>query len=535
MARGRPVSVVFYAINGRGLGHLTRLLAIARAARTLLEAADVPADLEIVTTSEASFIADDFPVYKLPSKTAVARAGAARDRYVQRAKLIVSNLVAAQSPDLLVLDTVPYGAFQEFSFLRSYARATAYVYRHLDARSAASDLVQRHLELFDRILIPDDEARAEGYPVPRGARRRVAFTGPVTGYEQAEAWDRARVRGYFGVEEGRRLVYVAAGGGGDGRDALEALVRAVAGDERNVVLAGYGPLHRGGCVYAKNVIPLLEGNVSRIFGGVDAAVSAAGFNSYEELLAARVPTLFFAQDKGLDRQDLRIERGLAGSLHGVIPERADPELVRGRLDDLLEGELGARVREALSARPAPDGALRAAVELLGVCAGLEGSSLDRGVLHELAALRRDAPRGLPVAFSRAARAYRSFRALAGSAAEVAVSREAHAASWWSGAPRGKEALRAGAALAALRERSQLDEAGWRALTSAFARGPERGYEAKLERLLEVAAGLEGDLAPMVSGSDGAELRARLLAALGQHDGDDGRGAHDEAAEGGPAN
>jgi hypothetical protein len=209
--------------------------------------------------------------------------------------------------------------------------------------------------------------------------------GPVTGYEQAEAWDRARVRGYFGVEEGRRLVYVAAGGGGDGRDALEALVRAVAGDERNVVLAGYGPLHRGGCVYAKNVIPLLEGNVSRIFGGVDAAVSAAGFNSYEELLAARVPTLFFAQDKGLDRQDLRIERGLAGSLHGVIPERADPELVRGRLDDLLEGELGARVREALSARPAPDGALRAAVELLGVCAGLEGSSLDRGVLHELAA------------------------------------------------------------------------------------------------------------------------------------------------------
>ncbi len=337
MARGRPVSIVFYAINGRGLGHLTRLLAIARAARTLLEAADVPADLEIVTTSEASFIADDFPVYKLPSKTAVARAGAARDRYVQRAKLIVSNLVAAQSPDLLVLDTVPYGAFQEFSFLRSYARATAYIYRHLDARSAASDLVQRHLELFDRILIPDDETRAEGYPVPRGARRRVAFTGPVTAYDAADAWDRARVRAYFGVEDGRRLVYVAAGGGGDGRDALEALVRAVAGDERNVVLAGYGPLHRGGCVYAKNVIPLLEGNVSRIFGGVDAAVSAAGFNSYEELLAARVPTLFFAQDKGLDRQDLRIERGLVASLHGVIPERADPELVRGRLDDLLEG------------------------------------------------------------------------------------------------------------------------------------------------------------------------------------------------------
>jgi predicted glycosyltransferase len=279
MARGRAVRVLFYAINGRGLGHLTRLCAIARAARDLLEALELPHDFQFVTTSEATSLVEDFPVYKLPSKTALGRVKGSRERHVQHAKLIVSNLVAAQNPDLLVLDTVPYGAFQELAFLRSYARATAYVYRRLDQRAAASELVQKHLELFDRIVVPDDAEARDAYPLPRAARDRVSFVGAIHGFDAARAWPRDRVRAYFGVGEGQRLVYVSAGGGGDGRAELEQLVRAVAADPENFVLAGYGPLHRGECVYGANVVPLLEPNVSRFFGGLDAAISAAGYNS----------------------------------------------------------------------------------------------------------------------------------------------------------------------------------------------------------------------------------------------------------------
>lgn len=483
MPRHEPLSILFYAINGRGLGHLTRLLAIARAARELFDALEWPCDLQFVTTSEASFVADDFPVYKLPSKTVLARAHGARDRHVQHAKLLVSNLVAAMKPDVLVLDTVPYGAFQELAFVRSYARTAAYVYRHQDPAVATSELVQRHLDLFDRILVPDDDGAADDYPVPRGARKRLAFVGRVHGFDHARAWSRERVREYFGVQPDQRLILVAAGGGGDGRDALVHLVRAVAADERSFVLAGYGPLHRGDLIHAPNVVPLTEGNASRFFPGLDAAVSAAGYNAYEELLAARVPALFFAQPKGMDRQDLRVARGLGLGLHGELPSAdASADVIRGRLEQLLDGELGTRVRAALAERAPPQGALGAAVEIAALCPGV-----DRAALYELAAWRRDAPAELASDFVPRARAFLAWRRRAAAASELARERDAGAARWWNrGAGAAPEALAAGAELVELEARLGLAPAVWEALLAAFADNPGARSESS-KRLVLVDA------------------------------------------------
>lgn len=467
MAR-RPVNALFYAINGRGLGHLTRLLAVARATRELCDALGVPSELEFVTTSEASFICDDFPVYKLPSKTTVARSQLQRDRYAQRAKLIVSNLVAAKAPDLLVLDTVPYGAFQEFAFLRSYARASAYLYRHQDESSASSDLVQRHLELFDRIIVPDDESQEERYPLSRVAKSRVSFVGPIHSFDASTAWEAARVRAYFGVPLGKRLIYVSAGGGGDGRPWLEAVIEAVAADPANFVLAGYGPLHRGERRYAPNVVPLAEPSASRYFRGVDAAISAAGYNSYQELLAAGVPTLFFAQQKGLDRQDLRIARGVELGLHGEIAEHASSDLVLARLEDLLTGDERNKTVLALRARPDTRGALRAAVALLSICASLEPSHLERASLLEAAEARRATSPGSSASFVASFQAYRSFRTLTATGPDVAAEQDAAARGWWANGPASGEALRVGEALIAVRGALGANDDTWRALLRALA-------------------------------------------------------------------
>ena len=467
MAR-RYVSALFYAINGRGLGHLTRLLAVARAARELCAALDVATDFEIVTTSEASFICDDFPVYKLPSKTAVSEA-AQRERYGQRAKLLVSNLVAAKAPDLLVLDTVPYGAFQELAFLRSYAKATAYVYRHLDHATASSDLVQRHLELFDRIVVPDDEARADEYPVPRAARRRLSFVGPIHGFDATRAFDGPRVRAYFGVPPDKRLIYVSAGGGGDGRGWLDTVIDAVAADDANFVLAGYGPLHRGDRRHAPNVVPLTEGSVSRYFPGVDAAISAAGYNSYQELLAARVPTLFFAQEKGLDRQDLRIAEGVTAGWHGEVAEGAPIDLLLARLEDVLVGKERRAIRDSLSGRVDNRGALRAAVALLGVCASFEGAAIDRPALLEVGEARRAATAGSDAGFVSSFRAYRSWRAIAATPPEVALEQDNAARGFWAAGAADATPVAIGGRLVTLRDALGLGEDGFRAVLRALAR------------------------------------------------------------------
>ena len=382
-----PIRILLYAINGIGLGHLTRLLAIARATRELARALDVAADLQFITTSEGSDLVHDFPVYKIPSKTVVARSDADRSAFVASAKLLVSNVIAAFRPDVLVLDTIPEGAFRELLFVRDFARRTVFIDRIRKHAAAVDRKHQSHLALFDRILVPDDGAHASQYPLSSRLLPRRRFVGRVHGYHRAKAWERQRVRDYFAISPERRVVYVSAGGGGDraASEELDAVISALRNDERHL-LVGYGPLYRGPKVYGAGVTPVVEPEIWRFFPGVDVAVSAAGYNTYEELLAAGVPSVFYAQDKGLDVQDERVKQGAQAGWHRFASS-LDPEVLRREVERLEDPEEQAAVRATLATRGEPRGALRAATELLALHAGLDDSPLSRRQLLWAAAAR----------------------------------------------------------------------------------------------------------------------------------------------------
>lgn len=374
------VKVLFYAINGTGLGHLSRLLAVARPMRELLLALDHLPDLRFVTTSEGSAAAHDFPVYKLPSKTVAGALPQAE--FAASSKLLISNLAAQFSPHLLVNDTLAEGSFGEIAFLLSYAAASVFIDRHKDAAITASEVYRRHVTLYTRVLVPDYPEAAERYPAPRQTRRE--FVGPIHGYNPADAVTRQEARRVFGVREEQRLIYLSGGGGSDSREGLHHLAQALSSDPRNFLLVGYGPLHRGEALYRANVIPLFTADSRRWFPALDAAISAAGYNSYEELLAARVPTLFYAQSKGMDRQDERISLGLQQGWHGALgaePSALSHDDIRERLEAILTGPQRVGILRGLAARPVSHGALRAAVEILALAPQVERARLYEAALH----------------------------------------------------------------------------------------------------------------------------------------------------------
>jgi hypothetical protein len=220
-----------------------------------------------------------------------------------------------------------------------------------------------------------------------------------------------------------------------------------------------------------------------------------------------VPTLFYAQAKGLDRQDMRIEAGLARGWHGALPEHPSPELVRGRVDEMLDGEAGARMRAALAQRDPANGALRAAVELLLTCASLDGSALDAGALLEVACWRRDQRPVSTATFVDDARSYLAWRHLAASAPERAGERESAVARWWKNTTSEAWPLSAAAELRALRESSGADDETWRALQQAFASHPSRsGHREKLDELLDALRTLGPAAIELARSQPGRALR-----------------------------
>ena len=99
--------IVCYTINGSGVGHLTRLLAVARWLRrygALIEGR-VP-EVLFLSSSEASgiLLRAGFASFKIPSKTVVREAGGNVLEYRRLAKHFVWQTLATFSPDLLVVD-----------------------------------------------------------------------------------------------------------------------------------------------------------------------------------------------------------------------------------------------------------------------------------------------------------------------------------------------------------------------------------------------------------------------------------------------
>ncbi|MEM7009910.1 MAG: hypothetical protein AAF585_00370 [Verrucomicrobiota bacterium] len=373
------MKIVFYAINGIGLGHLSRCEAIARRVRSFAEMLGETVDIQFLTTSDADWVVQDFPVYKFPSKSVFAGQKGAAKRYASGAKLMISNMLAWMRPDVLVVDTQSQGAFAEFHFLREYARQTVLIERHKLVEQAESSVHQTHLKLYDRVLIPDDHSQRDRYVFP--AEIEPMFVGRICGYDDNRTWSASQVREHFGVGPDQHLVYVAAGGGGDpaAAEELREMVERVAGVPNVVVLAAFGPLAKQDAFYSTNgVISVREAQIWRYFPGLDLAISAAGYNSYEELLAAGVPTLFYAQAKGLDDQEGRITIGEDAGWHG----RLDRDRVAEQVTEVLAGEVV--VDGNLDARQNAKGSINAASQILEL--GMGDSPLEAKLTLNAAAL-----------------------------------------------------------------------------------------------------------------------------------------------------
>jgi UDP-N-acetylglucosamine--N-acetylmuramyl-(pentapeptide) pyrophosphoryl-undecaprenol N-acetylglucosamine transferase len=409
------VRILFYAINGSGLGHLSRLLAIARSIRDLLKSLDLSPDLRFVTTSEGSGAVWDFPVYKVPSQTVVAQCGLGQEEFTASCRLLVINLIASLRPDVLVTDTVPQGAFGEMSLLTGHVKSMVYIDRHKDPQHSTSEVHLAHLPLYDKILVPDAPCQIERYPIPVALEDRRHFVGYVHGYRPENALQPQEVRDYFGVDDHQRLIFVTGGGGGDpaARASLQHLVSVLAANPDNFLLVGYGPLYQGDCLYRKNVVPFWELNVSRFFRGLDLAIAAAGYNSYHELLAARVPCIFFAQPKGMDRQDERVAYGLEQGWHGAFDASGAAihlaDLSETVLNEAVERAIENGCSAALQEKEPAVGSIRAAAEILGLAVTVGRSLSTRASIFRTgfqACLWWERPRA--IAMLRASRCWSEF-------------------------------------------------------------------------------------------------------------------------------
>lgn len=362
------LSLVSYAVNGSGLGHLVRQIAIHRWLRRYTTFAGVRAQHWFITTSEADtwLFHEGFAGFKLPSKSVIEESGAQKLAYLALAKQWVWHSLALLRPDLLIVDTFPNGSFGELLGALDLCRHRALVLRPVKEAWADQPGFRAMVGLYDRVVVPADADDFPGFAARFQIEpSRLAMVGPIFRAEDFELLPRAEARRRIGVPEGATCLLVSGGGGGDATvDRLFDRVQAALADDPEVFLVlAAGPLYRGPARRGPRTIWWTTPDLALHLRAFDGAVAAGGFNSVHELLHAGVPALFVPQEKIADDQAARVD-ALVAAHAALRADLGDEAALRAGLRALRDPAHAAALRAAAQARVPRSRAREAALALL---------------------------------------------------------------------------------------------------------------------------------------------------------------------------
>lgn len=356
--------IMYVSSNGFGMGHLTRLMALARRRGPGVRP-------YVVSMSRAvPVVADEGLDYEyVPSRDDLG-IGARRWRLMFAERF--AAILVRERPDVVVFDGVhPYDGLLAS---RSVLPAATLVWSRramwrpgLGARALATSAA------FDLVIEPGELAAGLDAGATVG-RTDAVHVGPVTLVDDDDLLPREQAAAALGVDPLRPTALVTLGVGS---------IKDVESDVGRVV-RGLGTIPGIQVVVTRPSIAVRDDDlppgvrgvslypISRYLRAVDLAVAAAGYNSFHELVGHGVPTAFVANTTtGTDDQAARARWAeLAGvGLDVPVLDAAGVRRVVGELGDPVRR---ARMVAALAGVRQPNGAAAAQAHVERLLPNAEG-------------------------------------------------------------------------------------------------------------------------------------------------------------------
>jgi UDP:flavonoid glycosyltransferase YjiC (YdhE family)/glycosyltransferase involved in cell wall biosynthesis len=360
--RARPArrrSVLFFTANGVGMGHLTRMMAVARRLPETVEPLFVTLSAGMKVVREAGYFCEYIPQHR----------GAEWHGFLER-RLV--EIIRRFDPQGLVFDgTFPWRGLM---WARE-ATGLPFVWARRAMWQPGSGSVNlANGRDFDFVVEPGEFAEAYDEGETTRHRDAVLRVRPILLLDDEDLLERGEARAALGLSPDARAVLIQLGAGNtfDVRSPARVTAEQLLEIGGTEVVFAASPIAREQAELPPGVKRISTYPVSRFLRAFDFAVSAAGYNSFHELIGFGVPTIFVPMDTQLDDQhgrarfaeDVGAGLDLAGfSEHGMA---RCLELI---VDDEKRAEIAARCRELFpgnGARDFADAVSRLLVESSGL-------------------------------------------------------------------------------------------------------------------------------------------------------------------------
>lgn len=286
--------------NGVGIGHASRLLALARRMEDEVE----PVFLSL---GQLSSIIEGYgyTAEYSPSHGSINMPMAEWNRWF---RLEISDAIARYAPDIVVYDgNNPMPGLVHATMAQGISRL-AWVRRAMCPEKPSPYL--GYAQFFDCIIEPGEYAGAvdRGPTVP--LRHQVNDVAPIRLLDADDLLSRDAARAELGLDPNAPAVLLQLGSGGtrDIIDLLDQIIRDLRRfDGLQIVIAEWSngalALPRWPGTHLLRGFP-----IGRYFNAFDFSISAAGYNTFHEVIAFGLPTIFLAnRHPSMDDQGARAE------------------------------------------------------------------------------------------------------------------------------------------------------------------------------------------------------------------------------------
>jgi len=350
--------MVFFPTNGVGLGHFTRLFAVAKRVREQ----DPDVEIVFVTTMAALHLleSEGIPSYHLPGSYMFNDMTSAEWNAITEE--LLATVFEIHRPSVFVFD----GAFPYRGMLNAIKNRTGLTnvwLRRGAFKKGGTKIPVDSIEHFHHILRPGDSVETTVEEIDFSTP--VMQLNPILLAKPEDLLSREEARLRLGLPTDATAVYLQLGAGkiNDIEGQLDMAIRLLNEHENVHMVVGESIIGDRLKLKGERVRIIRDYPNSLLFNAFDFAIMAGGYNSYHEAIAFALPTLFIPNlDTGMDDQFARVKAGESSNACLVLEELTENAFNKS-IANMVELVQREKMREACALLKVENGAEKSA-ELL---------------------------------------------------------------------------------------------------------------------------------------------------------------------------